>query len=185
MSSRFCPNCENSLEANVRFCGNCGAKIEDELNSVTTNQNEIVDIKSTDNTIIAARAEDEQLTSDSNNINRQNMTVQVIRQSIFSSKGRINRLPYFLYSLGVGVVCFFAVGICFTGILAIIGIPLIMACCVANIMLIIQRCHDLNKSGWFYLVLVIPVIGIIFALYLLFAKGTEGPNQYGPDPLQY
>lgn len=60
-----------------------------------------------------------------------------------------------------------------------------MACCVANIMLIIQRCHDLNKSGWFYLVLVIPVIGIIFALYLLFAKGTEGPNQYGPDPLQY
>lgn len=107
MSSRFCPNCGNSLEANVRFCGNCGAKIEDELNSVTTNQNEIVDIKSTDNTIIAARAEDEQLTSDSNNINRQNMTVQVIRQSIFSSKGRINRLPYFLYSLGVGVVCFF------------------------------------------------------------------------------
>lgn len=185
MSSRFCPNCGNSLEANVRFCGNCGAKIEDELNSVTTNQNKIVDIKSTDNTIIAARAEDEQLTSDSNNINRQNMTVRVIRQSIFSSKGRINRLPYFLYSLGVGVVCFFAVGICFTGILAIIGIPLIMACCVANIMLIIQRCHDLNKSGWFYLVLVIPVIGIIFALYLLFAKGTEGPNQYGPDPLQY
>lgn len=185
MSNRFCPNCGNSLETNARFCGNCGAKIEDELNNVTTNQNEIVDIKSANNTTIATRAENEQIISNSNNINRQNINVQVIRQSIFSSKGRINRLPYFLYSLGVGVVCFFAVGICFTGILAIIGIPLVMACCVANIMLIIQRCHDLNKSGWFYFVLVIPVIGIIFALYLLFAKGTEGPNQYGPDPLQY
>ena len=43
----------------------------------------------------------------------------------------------------------------------------------------VKRCHDLDKSGWLYLLLVIPVVGSIFSLYLLFAKGTEQNNKYG------
>ena len=48
----------------------------------------------------------------------------------------------------------------------------------------IKRLHDVNMSGAFYLVFFIPCVSFVFGLYLLFKKGTDGPNDYGDDPLQ-
>lgn len=188
MSNNFCPNCGSPLEANTRFCGNCGAKIENNSGNTANvqNQNGIVDIRPSDNMMMNTRPAGGNMPAAGYNygMNGQN-TVRAVKNSIFSSEGRINRLPFLLYSLGLGVISSIAAGLCLTGILAIIGIPIIIVCCVVNIMLTIRRCHDLNKSGWMYLLMFVPIVDIIFALYLLFAKGTEGPNQYGPDPLQY
>ncbi len=60
-----------------------------------------------------------------------------------------------------------------------------VVCCtyVMMVFLWIQRIHDLGKSGWFALLLLVPVVNIVFLLYLLFAEGEHGPNAYGPDPL--
>lgn len=41
----------------------------------------------------------------------------------------------------------------------------------------IRRMHDTNRSGWW---LIVPIANLIFAC----ERGTTGPNQYGPDPLQ-
>lgn len=49
-----------------------------------------------------------------------------------------------------------------------------------SIALVVKRLHDTNHSGWYYLITIIPLIDIIFFLYLLLAPGTEGDNQYGP-----
>ena len=47
-----------------------------------------------------------------------------------------------------------------------------------------KRWHDRGKSGWWTLILLIPIIGGLWALIELgFLRGTEGPNQYGPDPV--
>jgi len=47
-----------------------------------------------------------------------------------------------------------------------------------------KRWHDRGKSGWWTLIILIPFIGPIWGLVELgFLRGTEGPNQYGPDPL--
>lgn len=46
----------------------------------------------------------------------------------------------------------------------------------------VKRLHDLNKSGWLILICCVPIIGWVFSLYMLFADGTVGPNQYGEDP---
>lgn len=47
-----------------------------------------------------------------------------------------------------------------------------------------KRWHDRNKSGWWSLILFVPLIG---ALWLLiecgFLRGTEGPNRFGEDPI--
>ena len=40
----------------------------------------------------------------------------------------------------------------------------------------VKRLHDLNKSGWLILLCCVPIVGWIFALYMLFADGTVGPN---------
>jgi uncharacterized membrane protein YhaH (DUF805 family) len=52
-----------------------------------------------------------------------------------------------------------------------------------NVMLMIRRVHDLGKSGYFVIIAFLPVIGIVFSIYLLFAQGQIGRNEYGEDPL--
>ena len=101
------------------------------------------------------------------------------KSKLFTTEGRLNRLAYFLQSLkvfGLAVV---------GGILLefLIGIPILIATMVANWMIIIRRLHDLNKSGWWSLIALIPYVNVIFGLYLLFAPGTKGDNRYGADPL--
>ena len=47
-----------------------------------------------------------------------------------------------------------------------------------------KRWHDRGKSGWWTLILLIPFIGFIwFLVECGFLRGTEGPNQFGNDPL--
>jgi uncharacterized membrane protein YhaH (DUF805 family) len=47
-----------------------------------------------------------------------------------------------------------------------------------------KRWHDRDKSGWWSLIGLVPIIGGIWMLVELgFLRGTEGPNRFGPDPL--
>jgi hypothetical protein len=43
--------------------------------------------------------------------------------------------------------------------------------------------HDTNRSGWWTLFSVIPLIGTIGMTVMMCTKGTDGDNDYGPDPL--
>ena len=43
----------------------------------------------------------------------------------------------------------------------------------------VRRLHDTDHSGWWYLLVVIPIIGILVLLYWYVKPGTEGPNQFG------
>lgn len=47
-----------------------------------------------------------------------------------------------------------------------------------------KRWHDRDKSGWWSLILFIPLIGFIwFLVECGFLRGTEGPNRFGADPI--
>ena len=48
-----------------------------------------------------------------------------------------------------------------------------------SFVIVIRRLHDVNKSGWLLLLLFIPLINFLMALYILLASGTSGLNQYG------
>lgn len=47
----------------------------------------------------------------------------------------------------------------------------------------IRRLHDTNRSGWWYLVQLVPAIGSIILLLFYVMRGTDGTNRFGPDPL--
>jgi len=48
---------------------------------------------------------------------------------------------------------------------------------------IVKRWHDRDKSGWWVLIVLIPVIGWLWQLIECgFLDGTPGPNKYGPSP---
>ncbi len=48
-----------------------------------------------------------------------------------------------------------------------------------------KRWHDRNRSGWWSLLLLVPVIGWIWVFISLGCRdGSRGPNRFGPDPLE-
>lgn len=46
----------------------------------------------------------------------------------------------------------------------------------------VRRLHDTDRSGWWVLLILIPIIGDIVLLIFLCQKGTEGENRFGKDP---
>ena len=109
--------------------------------------------------------------------------------NFFSPSGRINRLRYWAHSMLVAIPFYILVGISaylatsvsplFWGIAAIAYIGLI----AFSFIVIIQRLHDLNKSGWLSLLALVPLANIYLAILLVFFAGTPGRNDYGlPTP---
>ncbi len=104
-----------------------------------------------------------------------------------SGKGRISRKVYWLASLPLAALWI----LCellkedASGSAAGIMLPVVLiASIVPNLMLSIKRLHDRDKSGWFVVVGVIPVLGPLWLLDELgFLRGTVGPNRFGADPL--
>jgi uncharacterized membrane protein YhaH (DUF805 family) len=45
-----------------------------------------------------------------------------------------------------------------------------------------RRLHDIDKSAWWLLIGLIPLIGVIVLLVFFVLPGTPGPNRFGPDP---
>ena len=45
-----------------------------------------------------------------------------------------------------------------------------------------RRLHDINKSGWMQLIVLIPIFGLLYLIYLLVQEGDAADNQYGAVP---
>ena len=46
----------------------------------------------------------------------------------------------------------------------------------------IRRLHDTNRSGWWILIAIIPIVGSIILIVFLASAGTAGANRYGEAP---
>ena len=47
----------------------------------------------------------------------------------------------------------------------------------------VRRLHDTNRSGWFLLITLVPLIGVVIFLVFMAEEGQKGENEYGPDPM--
>jgi len=53
---------------------------------------------------------------------------------------------------------------------------------IPSLAVAVRRLHDIGKSGWMLLILLIPVVGGIWMLVLLLREGNSFENEYGPNP---
>lgn len=58
----------------------------------------------------------------------------------------------------------------------------ILASLIPGIAIAIRRLHDTNRSGWWLLISLVPVIGGIWLLILYIQDSYPTDNQYGPNP---
>ena len=49
---------------------------------------------------------------------------------------------------------------------------------------LVRRLHDIDKSGLWFFISFVPIIGGIWLLILVCKEGTSGPNRFGADPKQ-
>jgi len=100
---------------------------------------------------------------------------QEMFNNVFSFDGRIRRLEYGISIIIYGVIAFILDQIVKNNDsltwIYIAFIPMLWFLIAQNT----KRCHDVGRSGWYQL---IPLYGI----YLLFADGESGNNQYGLNP---
>ena len=104
-----------------------------------------------------------------------------LKQLCFSINGRINRKQYWTYVLVAAtmLVIDFAV-IATTEATFILGLPVLLFIIFANIAVTVKRLHDTNRSGWYVLVVLIPMIGAIGLIsWCGIARGDERENRYG------
>ncbi len=74
-------------------------------------------------------------------------------------------------------------GIGIAGMLvALLAFLYVLSTMIPRIALHIRRLHDTGKSGWFYLLSLIPEVGMIVVLVLCALEPQAGENKYGPDP---
>lgn len=105
-------------------------------------------------------------------------TVLLEKYARFS--GRAIRSEYWwfvLFSIIVSIVL--------TIVDSVLGIQILspiwsLAVLIPSIAVGVRRLHDLDKSGWFLLLGLIPLIGAIILIYWFAQPGTPGDNQYGP-----
>ena len=65
----------------------------------------------------------------------------------------------------------------------IVGFLYSLALLIPGIAVAIRRLHDTGKSGWWLLISLVPIVGVIVLIVFLASEGDPGPNEYGPpDP---
>ncbi|WP_158807425.1 DUF805 domain-containing protein [Beijerinckia sp. L45] len=129
-----------------------------------------------------------------------------MKQLLFSPAGRLNRASFWkatiliiIADLVAGVLCKILGGAIpnqatedgaynVTGVAALPFNVIVFAFGVfsvwAGLCIAIKRYHDRDKSGFWLLIQVVPLIGAIwYFVETGFLAGTPGPNRFGPDPL--
>ena len=53
---------------------------------------------------------------------------------------------------------------------------------IPGLAVVVRRLHDVGKSGWYYLIILIPLIGFIWVLVLLCTDGVKEENKWGTNP---
>lgn len=101
-------------------------------------------------------------------------------------RGRVTRKTWWIY----GVLAPLGLGLLLYALLSIAQVKGEVAERAVNVLLLwptlavsIKRWHDRDSSGWWVLVMLVPVVGWLVALVFNgFLAGTRGSNRYGPEP---
>lgn len=120
------------------------------------------------------------------------------KPKIISFQGRIGRMRYLAYNIGatfllmlvmmpvIGMSAFLggtAGGEAGMSAMSVVGMVVYyVAAILISVMYAKRRLNDLNRSGWWFLLFLVPLVNLALAIYLIFFPGTDGSNNFGPAP---
>jgi len=89
-----------------------------------------------------------------------------------------------LYFIAVWIVALLLFAILGAGIATLLGVLAVAAMIVPTISVAVRRLHDVDRSGGWYFIQLIPLVGPYWFLYFMVQPGTArdpspGPNRFG------
>lgn len=108
-------------------------------------------------------------------------------------KGRARRKEYWYFILFNGIFALIAMGLdnllgitfssynrnLFYGYIYLLYGLIVF---IPSLAVVVRRLHDVGKSGWWYLIVLIPVIGAFIILYYMIKDSEPGTNKWGENP---
>lgn len=116
-----------------------------------------------------------------------NWYLKVIKEHYLDFKGRARRQEYWMFvlistiiSLTLTLIDNFA-GLMYasSGLLSSVYGLLVS---IPSLAVTVRRLHDAGKSGWYYLLILLPIIGWIWIIVLLCKDSEHGANKWGENP---
>ncbi|KAF2518853.1 DUF805 domain-containing protein [Flavobacterium salilacus subsp. salilacus] len=112
--------------------------------------------------------------------------LKVVRDNYANFSGRARRSEYWYFvlfstiiSIVLNLIDMFLLNMREVGVISTIYSLVVF---IPSLAVAVRRLHDVGKSGWYYLLIFLPIIGWIWLLVLFFTEGDSGANEYGPDP---
>lgn len=68
------------------------------------------------------------------------------------------------------------------GLIPIVNYIWAIAAIIPAIAIGVRRLHDIGKSGWWYLLILVPIVGAIILIIWFIRDSQPGDNQWGPNP---
>ena len=113
-----------------------------------------------------------------------NWYLEVLKKyAVFDGRaGRKEYWMFFLINLIIAILIGTLEGL--IGIPGVIGALYSLAVLVPGLAVSVRRLHDTDRSGWWVLICLIPVVGALVLLVLMALEGTPGQNQFGANPTE-
>ncbi len=111
-----------------------------------------------------------------------NWYLEVLKKYIVFG-GRAQREEYWMFAL-INVIISLAIGIV-EGLIGSPGIIALLYCLAVflpGIAVSFRRLHDINRSGWWLLINLVPLVGLIILIIFMVQDSQPGKNKYGPNP---
>ena len=116
---------------------------------------------------------------------------KIVLKNYANFEGRARRSEYWYYTL-MNIIIVVALeilaGVCgmassvLTIIVGLLLVVYALGTLVPSIAVMVRRLHDVGKSGWWYFIALIPIVGAIWLLVLLCTDSQPGSNEYGMNP---
>lgn len=117
-----------------------------------------------------------------------NWYIEVLKKyAVFSGRARRKEYWFFvLFNIIVSVVLSVIDGVTGTldteGGVGLLSGLYTLAVIVPSIAVGIRRLHDIGRSGWWLLIVLVPLIGALVLLFFAVQDSQPGSNEYGPNP---
>ncbi|MFM4966543.1 DUF805 domain-containing protein [Aeromonas veronii] len=112
-----------------------------------------------------------------------NWYISVLKQyAVFS--GRARRTEYWMFVL-CNVIVMLLLGMVdklIGGDNEMISSIYSLAVLLPSLAVAARRLHDTDRSAWWLLLGLIPIIGTLVLIYFMVCNGQQGPNRFGDDP---
>ena len=117
-----------------------------------------------------------------------NWYIEVLKKyAVFSGRARRKEYWFFclfniIISIALSIIDIFVLGADPVEGIGILSTIYTLGIVIPSLAVSVRRLHDTDRTGWWLLIAIIPLIGFIVLLVFMLLDSTPGENKYGSNP---